>query len=48
MCDSCGCGDASIVPLEVQARILAGNEKVAAHNREHYRRSGVVAVNLMF
>ena len=28
MCDSCGCGDASIVPLEVQARILAGNEKV--------------------
>ena len=47
MCDSCGCGDASIVPLEVQARILAGNEKVAAHNREHFRRSGVVAVNLM-
>src|SRR4029450_1905176 len=47
MCDSCGCGDPSVVPFEVQERILAGNEKVAAHNREHFRQAGVLAINLM-
>jgi hydrogenase nickel incorporation protein HypB len=47
MCDSCGCGDPSIVPFEIQERILAGNERTAAHNREHFREAGVVAINLM-
>jgi hydrogenase nickel incorporation protein HypB len=47
MCDSCGCGDPSIVPVEVQERILAGNERTAAHNRDHFHREGVLAVNLM-
>jgi hydrogenase nickel incorporation protein HypB len=47
MCDSCGCGDHELVPVELHERILAGNEKAAAHNREHFRAAGVVAVNLM-
>jgi len=47
MCDSCGCGDPSIVPIDVQERILAANERTASHNREHFRLEGVVAINLM-
>ena len=47
MCDTCGCGDAAIVPVDVHDKILAGNDRVAAHNREHFREKGVVVVNLM-
>ena len=47
MCDTCGCGDPNIVPVDVHDRILAGNDRTAAHNREHFRERGVVAVNLM-
>src|SRR5215468_5515830 len=47
MCDSCGCGDPKIVPFDVHERILAGNDRVARHNREHFRDHNVVAVNLM-
>jgi hydrogenase nickel incorporation protein HypB len=47
MCDTCGCGDPGIVPVDMHERILAGNERTAAHNREHFRAAGVVAVNLM-
>jgi hydrogenase nickel incorporation protein HypB len=47
MCDTCGCGDGEIVAVDVHQRILAGNERTAAHNREHFRSAGVVAVNLM-
>ena len=47
MCDSCGCGDHELVPVEVHERILAGNDKTAAHNREHFRAAGVTAINLM-
>jgi len=47
MCDTCGCGDRGIVPVDVHERILAGNDRAAAHNRQHFRASGVVAVNLM-
>jgi hydrogenase nickel incorporation protein HypB len=35
------------VPVDVHERILAGNERTAGHNREHFRTAGVVAVNLM-
>jgi hydrogenase nickel incorporation protein HypB len=35
------------VPVDVHERILAGNDRVAAHNREHFREHGVVSVNLM-
>jgi hydrogenase nickel incorporation protein HypB len=47
MCDTCGCGDSELVPVEVQERILSGNEKTARHNREHFEATGVFAVNLM-
>ena len=47
MCDSCGCGDPERVAVDVHEKILAGNERTAAHNREHFRERGVVAINLM-
>jgi hydrogenase nickel incorporation protein HypB len=47
MCDSCGCGDSELVPVEIQERILSGNERAARHNREHFEAEGVFAVNLM-
>lgn len=47
MCDSCGCGDHELVPVDLHERILAGNDKTAAHNRAHFRAAGVVAINLM-
>ncbi len=47
MCETCGCGDPHRVPVEVQERILAGNEQQAAHNRAHLAEHGVLAVNLM-
>jgi hydrogenase nickel incorporation protein HypB len=47
MCDSCGCGDHELVPIDLHERILAGNEKTAAHNRSHFRDAGVLAINLM-
>jgi hydrogenase nickel incorporation protein HypB len=47
MCRDCGCGDPEIVPIEVQTKILAGNDRVAAHNREHFEQSGILTINLM-
>jgi hydrogenase nickel incorporation protein HypB len=47
MCVSCGCGDPNIVSVDVHERILAGNDRVARHNREHFHDHDVVAVNLM-
>lgn len=47
MCETCGCGDPEIVSVDVHDRILSSNERTAAHNREHFTASGVVAVNLM-
>lgn len=47
MCTSCGCGDSEIVPVEVHDRILAGNDRTARHNREHFEKRGVLSVNLM-
>jgi hydrogenase nickel incorporation protein HypB len=47
MCDSCGCGDPEVVPLEVQDHILSGNQHRADHNRAHFRNHGVFTVNLM-
>jgi hydrogenase nickel incorporation protein HypB len=47
MCDSCGCGDPEILPIQVQDRILAENDRTAGHNREHFRAHGTLAVNLM-
>ena len=47
MCDSCGCGDTNLVPVEVQQRILADNERTAAHNRHHFSERALLAVNVM-
>jgi len=47
MCDTCGCGDPEIVPVEVREKILSDNDHRAAHNRHHFREAGVVALNLM-
>ena len=47
MCESCGCGDETLVTVDVHDRILARNETEAAHNRETFRRRGILAVNIM-
>jgi hydrogenase nickel incorporation protein HypB len=47
MCQDCGCGDPEVVPVEVQESLLDHNDRLAQHNREHFRSLGVLAVNLM-
>ncbi len=47
MCDACGCGDPNVVPVAVHERILASNDRVARHNREHFHEYGVRVINLM-
>jgi hydrogenase nickel incorporation protein HypB len=47
MCDVCGCGDPAIVSEEIHERILSDNDRMASHNREHFERCGVLALNLM-
>ncbi len=47
MCETCGCGDPEIVPIEVQERILSDNDAQAGHNRSHFEGLGVLAINLM-
>jgi len=47
MCETCGCGDPDLVPLDVQEKILSGNERQAAHNRAHFAEHGVLTINLM-
>jgi hydrogenase nickel incorporation protein HypB len=47
MCDTCGCGDPAIVPVDLQHSLLADNDRRARHNRAHLREDGVFALNLM-
>jgi hydrogenase nickel incorporation protein HypB len=47
MCESCGCGDATLVPVDVQHRILSDNERMAAHNRHHFLERSLLAINVM-
>jgi hydrogenase nickel incorporation protein HypB len=47
MCETCGCGDPELVPIEVSRQILSGNDAQALHNREHFEAAGVLAINLM-
>jgi hydrogenase nickel incorporation protein HypB len=47
MCTTCGCGDTELVPVELHEKILAGNDRAAKHNREHFLEAGVLALNLM-
>lgn len=47
MCDDCGCGDPEKVSVEVHEHLLSGNDRTARHNRAHFDRHGVLALNLM-
>ncbi len=49
MCGTCGCETPGPRRTEVDLheRILAGNDRQAAHNREHFLNAGVLAVNVM-
>ncbi|HTN52478.1 MAG TPA: hydrogenase nickel incorporation protein HypB [Anaeromyxobacter sp.] len=47
MCTTCGCGDTELVPVELHEKILAGNDRAARHNREHFVEAGVLALNIM-
>lgn len=47
MCQACGCGDSNVVPVALNERILAVNDRGAQHNREHFRNAQVSAINLM-
>lgn len=44
MCVECGCG---VTQVEVIEKLLAGNDRQAAHNREHFDAHGVLVINLM-
>jgi hydrogenase nickel incorporation protein HypB len=41
MCES------NVIPVAVEGRILAANDRTAAHNREHFARQGIFCINLM-
>ncbi len=47
MCETCGCGDTNLVPVEIRERLLHANDHQAQHNREHLASAGIFAVNLM-
>lgn len=47
MCEVCGCGDARRVSLDLQTSLLDDNDHEAAHLREHFEQSGVLALNVM-
>lgn len=47
MCEKCGCGDASVVSLDVHESLLAGNRRQATHLRGHFQEDGVTVLNVM-
>jgi hydrogenase nickel incorporation protein HypB len=47
MCETKIASTSDVLPVEVQERVLARNDRTADHNREHFRQAGVLAVNLM-
>jgi hydrogenase nickel incorporation protein HypB len=47
VCETCGCGDPHLVPVDVQEKILSVNDRQATHNREHFAAHRVLAINLM-
>jgi hydrogenase nickel incorporation protein HypB len=42
-----GASEPPIIPVDLHEKILAGNDRAARHNREHFLASGVLALNLM-
>lgn len=52
MCEDCGCGQRSAKAgaartIPVYENLLAANDRIAAHVREHFNEHSVLAVNLM-
>jgi hydrogenase nickel incorporation protein HypB len=47
MCETRTGAGPEIVPVEVRDRILSGNDRTARHNREHFEKQGLLAINLM-
>lgn len=49
MCGTCGCEapEPARTGVELHERILSGNDRQAAHNREHFRSAGVLTINVM-
>ncbi len=47
MCETCGCGDTNLVPVELKESLLSSNNRDAAHNREHFQAAGLFTINLM-
>ncbi len=47
MCETCGCGDTHLVSVDVHTSLLAGNDRMAEHNRAHFREAGLVVLNVM-
>ncbi len=47
MCETCGCGDTDLVPVDVHYSILSKNDGQARHNRQHFQGAGVLALNVM-
>ena len=49
MCGTCGCEapGPKRTAVDLQERILSINDRQAAHNREHFRNAGVLAINVM-
>jgi hydrogenase nickel incorporation protein HypB len=47
MCQSCGCGDTGVAALDIHDKVLAANDCMALHNRGHFARRGILALNLM-
>ncbi len=47
MCGTCGCGDHELVSVEVHESLLSGNDRRAAHLREHFQEDGITALNIM-
>lgn len=52
MCDTCGCGaphahEPATRAIAVGERLLADNDRAAAHNRAHFAAHGLLAVNVM-
>jgi hydrogenase nickel incorporation protein HypB len=47
MCDTCGCGISSIRTIDVNERLIASTAAQAEHNRVHFSRRTILAINLM-
>jgi hydrogenase nickel incorporation protein HypB len=56
MCEACGCAvaptgadhsDENRQTVDVLQRLLSANDRIAAHNRDHFEAHGVLALNLM-